>query len=204
MYARKKKLTAAYFFALSYIIMTRDEYLILTFIIVIAIILMSPDLTSAMLIVSILANVYVLTTLNYKHRAGAKKENFDGDTAQPAAPVAQPPSPPAIPPAGLRLPSLYGPAWDKYSAYKDDGPTGWAGCNIPGGSCGTVYNPNVDIPEGTVMSIDQANVELARRRARDKLALEGQVLKDANYYKYHFGDELDISEKKRWWGNSEW
>ena len=180
--------------------MTRDEYLILTFIVVVAIILLSPDLTSAMLIVSILANVYVLTTLNYKHRMSGKKENLDS----PATPPQQPPSPPAIPPAGLRLPSLYGPAWDKYSAYKDDGPTGWAGCNIPGGSCGTVYNPNVDIPEGTVMIIDQANVELARRRARDKLALEGQVLKDANYYKYHFGDELDISEKKRWWGNSEW
>jgi len=176
--------------------MTRDEYLILTFIIVIAIILMSPDLTSAMLIVSILANVYVLTTLNYKHRSSGKKENLEAS--------AQPPSPPAIPPAGLRLPALYGPAWDKYSAYKDDGPTGWAGCNIPGGSCGTVYNPNVDIPEGTVMSIDQANVEMARRRARDKLALEGQVLKDANYYRYHYGDEFDISEKKRWWGNSEW
>lgn len=187
--------------------MTRDEYLILTFIIVIAIILMSPDLTSAMLIVSILANVYVLTTLNYKHRT-SKKEGLETPAKEIAATVApapqQPPSPPAIPPAGLRLPALYGPAWDAYSAYKDNGPTGWAGCNIPGGSCGTVYNPSVDIPEGNVMSIDQATVEFARRRARDKLALEGQVLKDANFYKYHFGDELDISEKKRWWGNSEW
>jgi len=185
--------------------MTRDEYLILTFIVVIAIILMSPDLTSAMLIVSILANVYVLTTLNYKHRM-SKKEGLEPATEprQQSQPPQQPPSPPSIPPAGLRLPSIYGPAWDVYSAYKDNGPTGWAGCNIPGGSCGTVYNPNVDIPEGTVMSIDQANVELARRRARDKMALEGQAVKDVNYYKYHFGDELDISEKRWWWGNSEW
>ena len=49
-----------------------------------------------------------------------------------------------------------------------------------------------------------ANMALiGQKRARDKRAIDGAVVKDANFYRHHFGDELDKTEKRVWWGESE-
>jgi hypothetical protein len=55
-----------------------------------------------------------------------------------------------------------------------------------------------------VGNADDAAVDLARQRTRDKRSMDGALTKDANYYAYHYGDELDAEEKKRWWGNHEY
>jgi hypothetical protein len=98
---------------------------------------------------------------------------------------------------------LHGQEYVAHYAYTDAGATGAVGCDSSGMYCGTVYNSHVDIPHGTTVGVDQANVEMARRRARDRQAIEGQASKDVNYYRYHFANELDEAEKKRWWGNHE-
>jgi hypothetical protein len=73
------------------------------------------------------------------------------------------------------------------------------------GQVGQVYNAHVDIPHGTTIGVDEATVELARRRQRDRQALEGQLSKDVNYYRYHFAGELDESERRHgWWGHHEY
>ena len=35
---------------------------------------------------------------------------------------------------------------------------------------------------------------------RTKRAITSNLLKDVDYYRYHFGKELDIEERKPWWG----
>lgn len=50
-------------------------------------------------------------------------------------------------------------------------------------------------------SFDSANIMQVRARTRDKRCLTGAVIKDANFYRQHYGDEFDKSEKSRWWGN---
>ena len=57
---------------------------------------------------------------------------------------------------------------------------------------------------GRANNIDMAAVDLTRRRTRDKRAMDAATVKDANYYRYHYADELEAEEKKRWWGNHEW
>jgi hypothetical protein len=56
----------------------------------------------------------------------------------------------------------------------------------------------------TDSSFDAKNALLAQKRARDRKCSDGWAAKSANYYKYHYAEELDESESKRWWGNSEW
>lgn len=53
-------------------------------------------------------------------------------------------------------------------------------------------------------SIDSANALMAQRRARDKKCSDGWASKDKNYFKIHYGWELDESEKKPWWGNTDY
>lgn len=52
--------------------------------------------------------------------------------------------------------------------------------------------------------IDESLSRLAPLRQRDKKAIDGYVTKNANYYKKHYGRELDEEENKRWWGNDEY
>ena len=54
------------------------------------------------------------------------------------------------------------------------------------------------------MGIDEANTRQVQLRTRDKRVIDGHITKNANYYKRHFGKELDESENKRWWGNDEY
>lgn len=52
-------------------------------------------------------------------------------------------------------------------------------------------------------SMDSNMAVIAQKRARDKRAIDGAVVKDANFYRHHFADELDQTEKRVWWGESE-
>ncbi len=53
-------------------------------------------------------------------------------------------------------------------------------------------------------TIDDLNTHLARSRARDKQCTDGWVAKNANFYKSNYGTEFDESENARWWGRNEW
>lgn len=70
------------------------------------------------------------------------------------------------------------------------------------GKCYTVKPVTVN---GTDIdnSMDSNMAMIGQKRARDKRAIDGAVIKDANFYRHHFADELDQAEKKVWWGESE-
>lgn len=53
-------------------------------------------------------------------------------------------------------------------------------------------------------SYDSANTMQVRARTRDKRCLTGAVIKDANFYKKHYGDEFETSENLRWWGQNDY
>ncbi len=51
--------------------------------------------------------------------------------------------------------------------------------------------------------VDSAGALLAQRRTVDRQRNDGWAAKDANYYRYHFAEELDTEENLRWWGRDE-
>jgi hypothetical protein len=66
------------------------------------------------------------------------------------------------------------------------------------------YDPPIELPTAIHKNIDDLVTEMAAARSRDRRAIDGAVTKTADYYKRHYGDELDQSEAKVWWGNNDW
>ncbi len=187
--------------------MTKNKYLLLAFIIVIAIILVNKTLADAALIMALLIYIFMFAKQVERRNEGLDSEKEDDLTASSVTEEDESPKMAEIAdPIGdnPQPVMLHGQEFVQHYAYTDAGATGAVGCDSSGRYCGTVYSSHVDIPHGTTVGVDQANVELARRRARDKQALEGQATKDVNYYRYHFAGELNESESKRWWGNNEY
>lgn len=153
-------------------------FAVLTFALIIGIILLSDSLTTAILIVSLLTNFFIINDHFARMRerqtrldltaAGASDmhDDFVPDDGQST------PAPEATP----EVTSEY----DKWRlAYNN------IGGDITAAPLGG--------------SIDAKNVRLSQRRARDKQCSIGWATKDANYYKMHFANELDGNEAKIWW-----
>lgn len=166
-------------------------FVTLTFVIVIAVILLADNLTTAMLIVSLLANFLVISsqfgkisknTLGLNIRewgvplSEQKKEIEEKSVFQHEDPI------------------IYGPSYEMWHAYQD----GYTKCYdepqaVVGVSCAEKNS-----------GIDAANALMAQRRFRDKKCSDGWASKDANYYKHHFAGELDEVEDKPWWSRHEY
>lgn len=172
-------------------------FIILTFIIIIAVILLAENLMTAMLIVSLLANFLVISA-----QFGKISKNILDISAVPSKP--SPKTEPQKTTSNSDEPSehsgpleqdtdLYGPLYELWHEYNN----AYTDCyNQPqmvvGASCAErTYN------------VDEANAFMAQKRARDKKCIDGMVTRDAAYYAYHFGDELDESEAKVWWSKNE-
>jgi hypothetical protein len=54
------------------------------------------------------------------------------------------------------------------------------------------------------MTADSKYANYILTRARDKRSLDGQTLKEANFYRYHYGNELEESENRPWWGRADY
>ncbi len=64
--------------------------------------------------------------------------------------------------------------------------------------------PGLGFGENT-HNIDNANTMQWRERGtRDKKRSDGWATKDANYYRYHFADELNYEENKVWHGREDY
>jgi len=72
----------------------------------------------------------------------------------------------------------------------------------------TCYKPPAisldDCNLGNHLGFDELNARIVSQRTRDKKCMDGFVTKNANYYKKHFGRELDEAENRVWWGASEY
>jgi len=161
--------------------------LVLLFIIIIAIILLADSSLSAALIISIMLNCLALGPDFDIMMAnlGIDIQTKKPDQAAPAATVEH-----MITPQDW---GLYGPDYTEHNAYN------------------TSYTTAYHEPEPRVSysgseldySIDAKNTIMAQKRARDKKCMDGNAVKTADYYKYHYGKELDDAENKAWWGRGE-
>ena len=88
--------------------------------------------------------------------------------------------------------NIYGSDYEKYHAYNTSYSGSYTDAPVVIESCAE-----------TDTSIDVANCLIAQKRARDKKCSDGWSLKSADYYKFHYGNELKDSEEKIWWGKNE-
>jgi hypothetical protein len=165
-------------------------FIVMTFVIIIAVVLLADNLTSAMLIVSLLANFFVISghfNKLSKNILGISATNWG---KPPAKPIAEEVVAPVAVPADNQNTNLYGEDYERYHAYQDS----YTGCyNEPKPVVGMSCSENSS-------GIDAMNAIMAQRRARDKKCMDGVASKDVNYYRHHFGSELDEAEAKPWWG----
>ncbi|QJX71147.1 hypothetical protein F-liban_399 [Faustovirus] len=87
--------------------------------------------------------------------------------------------------------SIYEPSYDKYTADKVTYTSSYV-------------NPQpviIDAAGDATMDADQRMNLYARQRFREKRAQDGYTVKNADFYKYHFSDELAENEAREWWGD---
>ncbi len=91
-----------------------------------------------------------------------------------------------------QTPHMYGPEYDVWQTNQ----TSYSDC----------YNePQLPIAYSCSerSGVDAKLGLLAQQRARDRKCIDGAVAKNADYYKFHFADELAQSESKPWWGHAD-
>lgn len=164
-----------------------QHFLILTFIVIIVVIMLTDNLTTAVLVVSILANFLIIST--QMDRIAKKILITNWGTPEPTpAPVPAPAPVPEENPLYQYEDSTYGPRYAIWNSYKTS-------YDSPKPAVGPFCSEN--------NTVDAQNALQWQQRARDKKCIEGLVTKNANFYKYHYAGELDQAEKQPWWGNAE-
>lgn len=159
----------------------------LIFIIIIAAVMVSEDKILTVLAASVALNIALLFSADMIGGGSGV-----GSTPQKTAPADVKATIETL--GSDALNDLYGPQYDAWSAhnrsydmYPDVRPHVGVSCAENDYSVDTL---------GTLMT--------QKRGARDKRAMDGAVSKGVDYYKYHYGSELDEEEAKPWWGRHEW
>lgn len=170
--------------------MTLNIYLVvLTFIVLIVVIYLAENITSAVLIISLMANFLIISSQlssiempTWTITSGASNSQIE-TSADTASSDDEP----------IDHHHMYGPAYDEYHVNH------------------TTYTTAYEEPKHVITSssdttngADAANAIMAQRRARDKKCIDGAVSKTSDYYKQHFNDELERSEAKDWRSAYEW
>lgn len=174
---------------------TESALIILTFILVIVVILLADNLTTAMLIVSLLANFLVISSQFKKISKNFLDIGISAPTSPtPAAQDDSMISETAPDATDNQKTDIYGPFYEMWHAYRNS----YDKCYDP-----PQVNAYGDCP-GRAYNIDTANAFMAQQRSRDKKAMDGWAVKEANFYKHHYGSELDDTERRVWWGRNEY
>ncbi len=168
-------------------------FVLMTFIVILAVVCLSDSLVTAMLLISLLINILVMTGYDIKQHmvadpANDKSEENNSKSAPAADELSNTTAPDFMPQ------DIYGPHYEAWHGYQ----TGYSTC----------YN-QPQLPAGVSMSersrsVDAAGALMAQNRTRDRKAMDGYTCKDTNYYKYHYADELAHEEKKIWWNAQEY
>lgn len=176
------------------------HYIVLAFIVVIGIIYMSNSMASAMVMAGCLAYILIITNnmatmQNHVNLSVASKEPIDLlEGADTAAPNILKNDPDESTHESKNAKHDFSAAYKDYDSFRQS------------------YISDYDAPPARSAfsntekqySVDLANTLNATRRFREKRAMEGAVLRNMDFYKYHFGDELDVYEAKPWWGRGEY
>ena len=158
----------------------------LSFVVIIIVIFMADSIASAVLIITLIVNFVAICIHLSSIECDEPVKPSSIDIAVSDATAAS-----IGPPVMADAPSGYGAEYDTYSHVNEfvQQPTAFP----------LQYGP----AEGVVGG-DAANVIMAQRRTRDKRAMTAAATKTAEYYKYHFADELSEAEGKRWWGANDY
>lgn len=167
------------------------QFLVLSLIVCCIVVFLSRDLITAGLVIALIASVARIWT--------------SGNTGIPIvdnlfdAPVDAPVGPestgsldaPEVNPAGADPADMYGPYYDMWYQSRAE----YTDC-YPGPRAPAVAMMSNDVDSGMAMiGID---------RARDGKTIDARAVRDANYFKHHFGDEFEQSEARPWWGRHEY
>jgi hypothetical protein len=182
-------------------------FLTLTFIVLIIIIFMSDSLSSAMMVISILASFFVISANSSQVtktiiEAVDWGKPIDCNTSKspecdkflPEEIVTPEPAPPKEPELEPQNTNLYGSEYAKHQAY-----------NTSYTDCYTKPQPIIiDSAADRDTSVDERNCLIGQRRARDKKCMDGYVSKGADFYKYFYAQELEETEMRPWWGRADY
>jgi hypothetical protein len=177
-------------------ISTDTLFIVITFVVLIVVILMAPDIITAIMLCGlVLGYLYVcgkVTPLSIKHSLD-NTNNANTDNTLDMYPIPEiKPAVEDLPAAGEMAGGLYGSDYDVWQSNQES------------------YSIDSDrvLPIGRSPSelggVDAQLALLSQQRARDRKCLEGAASRNADFYKYHFSDELEKAESLRWWGNNEY
>ncbi len=163
-------------------------FVILTFIVILVIIYLSESITTAVLVVSLLTNFLIISSQLSSIEISGPAPNygisrFTGDNEQPQSEPED------------QDYHEQDPEWDQYYVNHSSYTTAYE-----------APKPVVamDASESTV-GVDSANVLMAQKKgSRDKKCSDGWASKTADYYRYHFNDELEKTEARDWRNQYEW
>lgn len=172
--------------------------IVLTFVVLIAIVLLADSVTSAMLLILLVVNLYVglcqcgaLETLTDPSEVNLTKENMEPDVLDKSK-NSDLTADSTIASEQIPQPSMYGVDYDIWQANN---------------ASSDIY-PTPQLPVfascGEKSGVDAQLSLLALKRARDKRCADGAAVKNADYYKFHFSDELEQTENKPWWSAAEY
>jgi hypothetical protein len=179
------------------------HYIILAFIVVIGIIYMSSSMASAMVMAGCLAYILIITNNmanlqnsinilvdkeNMVSGVNAGGDNPDDGTSAPNILKDD------VDENGEPLQSDFSGDYKEYDSFRQ------SYTNIYDAAPARTAYSNTE----KQYTVDLANTLNATRRFHQKRAMEGAVLKNADFYKYHYGDELEQAENRPWWGRGEY
>lgn len=161
-------------------------------ILLLAVLIVTNNLLVSVVALSVIANIFVIRNIIKTRKPAAPKVEEPVKTLESVLADPKPQPPPAQADTVLDdnfavNSSIYGNNRDMYE------------------SCKSVPTLNKwSSVLGPVSNADAAIANLTMRRYRDKEAMDGSLVKDANYYKHHYGDEFVNEENKPWWSREEY
>jgi hypothetical protein len=158
--------------------------ILLVFVIAIGVVILT-DVVTALQIFSLIASAVVIYRCFADGALDLQIKPRDAATAPPRE-VA----PPVVRESYQDFPpdAYYGRDFDRFRSFKATYNSAYTPAGYAGGHRG----------------VDDMGMKLGIARARDRQCIDGAVTKNANYYKYHYGDELSDYESRPWWGRNEW
>lgn len=163
-----------------------EDTTILIIILIAVAVMMSEDRITTALVASIALNISLML--------GADPTSVSAESPTPRPPGASDLQATLEGLAPDAIDNLYGPqynAWSAHSRSYDMYPE---------------VKPHVgsDCAENDY-SVDTLGALITQKRgSRDKRAMDGAITKGVDYYKYHYGSELEEEEAKPWWGRHEY
>jgi hypothetical protein len=186
-------------------------FILIAFIMVVAVIAAAENLMTSMLVVSLLTNFLVLGCQINKISNRDKPTNLLTPYESFGNPGPLGVDNYGAPPADIygKNSDLAGPSLDQLLAQQEhDKYNLYTEYNKPSYTPYDSLDPRIytrPLPDGdNAYNVNNSGVNISLNRTRDKRVLDGWATKDVNYYKYHFSNELANEENKPWWGRNEY